>query len=134
MCLSKLLFRLACLFLRLRLSVQKNFLMVIGYTYQARTNVYSFQGDPELGVFWSQCYRQWLYRAPLCITLKIKIWVVAYLKSIIFFPSKNFFAHKKLKKPPSKVTQKNSNSVFFPYCQHSPKGPNRRIHVPKCGL
>ena len=32
-----------------------------------------------------QCYRQWLYRAPLCITLKIKIWVVAYLKFIIFF-------------------------------------------------
>ena len=35
----------------------------------------------------SQCYRQWVYRAPLCITLKIKIWVVAYLKFIIFFPS-----------------------------------------------
>ena len=25
-----------------------------------------------------QCYRQWLFKAPLCITLKIKIWVVAY--------------------------------------------------------
>jgi hypothetical protein len=35
----------------------------------------------------AQCYRQWLYRAPLCITLKIKIWVVTYLKFIIFFPS-----------------------------------------------
>ena len=34
-----------------------------------------------------QCYRQWVYRAPLCITLRIKIWVVAYLKFIIFFPS-----------------------------------------------
>ena len=34
-----------------------------------------------------QCYRQWLYRVPRCITLKIKIWVVAYLKFIIFFPS-----------------------------------------------
>ena len=26
----------------------------------------------------TQCYRQWLFKAPLCITLKIKIWVVAY--------------------------------------------------------
>jgi hypothetical protein len=43
-------------------------------------------------------------------------------------------AHEKLKKPPSKVAQKNSNLLFFPYCQHSPNGPNRRIHVPKCGL
>ena len=32
-----------------------------------------------------QCYRQWVYRAPLCITLKIKIWVVAYSKFITFF-------------------------------------------------
>ena len=24
--------------------------------------------------------------------------------------------------------------LFFPYCQLSPNGPNRRIHVPKCGL
>ena len=27
---------------------------------------------------------------------------------------KLFFAHKKLKKPPSKVAQKNSNPLFFP--------------------
>jgi hypothetical protein len=27
---------------------------------------------------------------------------------------KFFFAHKKLKKPPSKVAQKNSNPLFFP--------------------
>jgi hypothetical protein len=65
---------------------------------------------------------QWVFWAPLCITLKIKIWVVACLKFIIFFPSikkkyfilcnflvrtlqcwkkkKKKFAHKKLKKPP----------------------------------
>ena len=27
-----------------------------------------------------QCYRKWHFKAPLCITFKIKIWVVAYLK------------------------------------------------------
>ena len=32
----------------------------------------------------SQCYRQWVYWAPLCITLKIKIWVVGYLRFIFF--------------------------------------------------
>ena len=26
----------------------------------------------------SQCYRQWLFKAPRCITLKIEIWAVAY--------------------------------------------------------
>ena len=45
-----------------------------------------------------------------------------------------FFDHQKLKKTPSKVAQNSSNPLFFPYCQHSPNGPNRRIHVPKCGL
>ena len=33
----------------------------------------------------SQCYRQWVYKAPLCITLRIKTWGVEYLKFIIFF-------------------------------------------------
>ena len=32
----------------------------------------------------SQCYWQWVYWAPLCITLKIKIWVVGYLRFIFF--------------------------------------------------
>ena len=50
------------------------------------------------------------------------------------FKKKVFFPHKKLKKPPSKVAQKNSNPLFFPYCLSCPNGPNRRIHVPKCGL
>ena len=45
-----------------------------------------------------------------------------------------FFAHKKLKKPPSKVAQNYSNPLFFPYCPDCPNGPNRRIPVPKCGL
>ena len=38
-------------------------------------------------LLYPQCYSQWVNRAPLCIILKIKIWVVAYLKFIIFFPS-----------------------------------------------
>ena len=42
---------------------------------------------------------------------------------------KFFFAHKKLKKTPSKVAQKNSNPIFFPYCSDCPNGTNRRIHV-----
>ena len=82
-----------------------------------------------------QCYRKWHFKAPLCITFKIKIWVVAYffnfsqlfqqqkfffIKSVLcnfsmrllkcFF--KFFFALKKLKKPPSKVAQNSSNPLF----------------------
>ena len=38
----------------------------------------------------TQCYRQWLFRATLYITLKIKTWVVAY-----FF---NFFKLREMKK------------------------------------
>ena len=44
-----------------------------------------------------------------------------------------FFAHKKLKKPPSKLAQKNLNPLFS-YCPDCPNGPNRKIHVPKCGF
>ena len=48
---------------------------------------------------------------------------------------KIFFAHKKLKKKPSKVAQKNSNPLFFLTTPLScPSCPNRRIHVPKCSL
>ena len=54
--------------------------------------------------------------------------------TIYFLKIQFFFAHKKLKKQPSKVAQKNSDPLFVPYCQLSPNGPNRRIHVPKCGL
>ena len=76
----------------------------------------------------AQCYRQWGYRASLCITLK----VVAYLKFIFFSKYQNFFfffflATKNWKNHP----QNSSNPLFFPYC---PDCPNRRIHVPKCGL
>ena len=78
--------------------------------------------------FWPQCYRQWLYRAPLCITLKIKVWVVAYLffflyifmqlfsaYTIMFFKEENWnnFVQQKLKKPPSKVAQNSSNPLLF---------------------
>ena len=41
------------------------------------------------------------------------------------------FAHNKFKKPPLKVAQKNSNPLIFPTALSC---PNRRIHVPKCGL
>ena len=41
--------------------------------------------------------------------------------SLIFF-----FAHKKLKKPPSKVTQKNSNPLFFPLLPAQPKWPKQK--------
>ena len=47
---------------------------------------------------------------------------------------KCFFAHKKLKKPLSKVAQNNSNPPFFLYCLNCQNGPSRRIHAPKCGL
>ena len=39
----------------------------------------------------SQCYRQWLFKAHLCITLKIRIWVVAY-----FFNFFKLFQKKKI--------------------------------------
>ena len=54
------------------------------------------------------------------------------LDLIFFF--KLFFSHKKLKKPPSKVAQKNSNPLFSPSCLRCPNGPNKIIHVPNCGL
>ena len=41
------------------------------------------------------------------------------------------FTRKKLKKPFSKVAQKNSNPFFSPLCHELPKRPK---HVPKCGL
>ena len=40
-----------------------------------------------------QCYRQWLFKAPLCITLKIKIWVVAYFFNIFKLFKKNYKSH-----------------------------------------
>jgi hypothetical protein len=36
---------------------------------------------------------------------------------------KKNFAHKKLKKPPSKVAQNSSSPLFFPYCPDCPNGP-----------
>ena len=80
-------------------------------------------------ITWPQCYRQWAYRATLCITIKIRIWVVAYffnffhlfqkekknIKAILCNFSmrllKFFFALKKLKKPPQKVAYLSRNSV-----------------------
>ena len=67
-----------------------------------RKPLFSFRGSESetdhnwlTKFLWSpQCYRQWVYRAPLCITLKLKIWVVAYLKFIIFFQVSKFFFFK----------------------------------------
>ena len=56
--------------------------------YLFSNNIYHFIIILHEKWFHSQCYRQWLYRAPLCIT--IKIWVVAYLEFIICFPSTFF--------------------------------------------
>ena len=42
-----------------------------------------------------QCYRQWLFKAPLCITLKIKIWAVAYFFN--FFKLFQTFSKKYIK-------------------------------------
>ena len=44
-----------------------------------------------------------------------------------FFKKK--IALRKLKKPPSKVAQTNSNLLFFPYCLSCPSCPNRIIHA-----
>ena len=46
----------------------------------------------------------------------------------------SFFAHKKLKKPPSKVAQKNSNPLFSPYCLELPKRPKRKNSCSKMWL
>ena len=46
----------------------------------------------------------------------------------------NFFAHKKLKKPPSNVAQKNSNPLFFPYCPELPKWPKQKNSCSKLWL
>ena len=50
------------------------------------------------------------------------------------FKKKIFFAHKKLKKPPSKVAQKNSNPLFFPYCPELPKRPKQKNSCSKMWL
>ena len=93
-----------------------------------------------------QCYRQWVYIAPLCITLRIKIWVVAYLKFIIIFPSmkkkkikyilcnflvrtlqcfhKNFnffFCPQKVEKTTHKSCSEKLKSTFFSLLPAQPK-------------
>ena len=45
-----------------------------------------------------------------------------------------FFCPRKLEKTTLKSCSEKLKSTFFPHCQHSPNGPNRKIHVPKCGL
>ena len=43
-----------------------------------------------------------------------------------FFKFKLSFAHKKLKKPPSKVAQKNSNPLVFSLLPAQPKWPKQK--------
>ena len=98
--------------------------------------------------FCTQFYPQLVYKAPLSFTLRIRMWVVAY-----FDPSKKFkkikdilgkflvrklqylkkIAHKKLKKPPSKVDQRYSIFSFITALS-CPNRPSQRNNVPKCGL
>jgi hypothetical protein len=47
---------------------------------------------------------------------------------------KFFFAHKKLKKPPTKVAQKNKKSTFFPYYPELPKQPKQKNSCSKMWL
>ena len=94
-----------------------------------------------------QCYRQWVYKAPLCITLRIKTWVVAYLKFIIIFFrifknflnfilgnflvrtlqsfQKNFLPQKRWKKHPQSCSEK-LKATFFPYYPELPKRPKQK--------
>ena len=44
----------------------------------------------------------------------------------MFLKKKKFFALKKLKKPPSKVAQKNSNPLLFPLLPAQPKWPKQK--------
>ena len=53
------------------------------------------------------------------------VWTLQYLKKKI--------APEKLKKPPSKVAEKNSN-WFFPYCPELSNGPNRKKSCSKMWL
>ena len=102
----------------------------------------SYCGCPNVG---AQCYRQWVYQAPLCITVRNKTWIhnnlfknlflrfhfmqqfsvdaAIFSKKILqFLPTKNWKDHKLLR------------STFFPYCPELSNSPNRRIHVRKCDL
>ena len=45
-----------------------------------------------------------------------------------------FFCPQKIEKNTLKTCSEKLKSTFFHYCQHSSNGPNRRIHVQKCGL
>ena len=48
---------------------------------------------------------------------------------------RNFFCPQKVeKKTPSKVAQKNSNPLFFPYCPELPKRPKQKNSCSKLWL
>jgi hypothetical protein len=69
------------------------------------------------------------------IKITKKMWKLSKMRAVQCFQKKyNFFCPQNVEKNTSKVAQKNSNPLFFPHCQLSPNSPNRRIHVPKCGL
>ena len=52
-----------------------------------------------------------------------------YLKTLQYV-EKNVFAHKNLKKTPSKVAQKISNPLFILPALSCPNGPNKIIDIP----
>ena len=98
-------------------------------------------------IFWMkpQCYIQWVYKAPLCITLRIKTWVAAYfdppkkskknykryivqlfIADATMFSKKlkTNFAPENTKKPPSKVAHSRPQTFFSstgPAAQTSPE-------------
>ena len=61
-----------------RNGLRSHLTQVFFFVFQGPCNCTLHLTKPQL---WHlQCYRQWLFKAPLCITLKIKIWMIAFFK------------------------------------------------------
>ena len=91
------------------------------------TSCWKFCGDNSSFSIFSNFFKKIYIKA--IFNFSIRMLYNIFLKKIL-----NFFCTQNLKKAPSKVAQNSSNPVFFPYCPDFPKGSNRRIPVPKCGL
>ena len=48
--------------------------LIISLLFYCRTN-HHLHCPVETYIQWPQCYRQWVYTAPFCITIRIKTWV-----------------------------------------------------------
>ena len=120
----------------------ENFFSFVSTWNEIKIWIGSFSWALELSFFPSAVDRDSLKP---CITLKIKILVVGFLKKkykshfVLFFnaDAKIFLRKikktkilptKSWKKPPSKVAQNSSNPLFFPYCPDCPNGPNRSTY------